>query len=136
MLTIEIEKLDYICLMLKTRYISRLLLALAIMFTFVFHSLHTLEHVLSINKYEEIHNTHVHFTYHPDKSKFELIEDHGYLDDCFVCDNMLSPMILSSAIKLVNADILEILKKQSLECDKFVPLSHIYFNLRGPPIIS
>ena len=123
--------------MLKTKYISRILLAFACMFIFVFQGMHTIEHTLSIKEYQSTHGTHEHFTQsRNDSSEFQWQEDHGYLDHCFVCDNMLSPLILSSTLELEQLKLEQILKKQQLDCERFTKLSHIYFSLRAPPSLG
>lgn len=117
--------------------IAKILLITAVMFTFVFQGVHTLEHLFSVHDFENEHSSHYHFTQTRESaSVLQFIEDHGHLEDCYECDHMLSPSILSDITQITTLESIEIFKKQGYLVLGFKKFSQIYFSLRAPPFLG
>lgn len=122
----------------KRRNIARVLLVVSFMFTIVFQFIHSFEHISSFVAYEEEHSTHAHFTEHREQlsTQLEWKENHGQLDKCFACDSILVPS-LSADILDITFDSFPVLEKvQEVVVNTFVPLSHVYYSLRAPPVLA
>lgn len=119
-------------------FISRILLAVTLLFTVVFHLSHLVEHFKELNAYEKEHHLHAHFNQKREQVQrnLEFTTHHDTLSDCFACDHMLNPYI---GVDVLEFDVLEprilptaIFSKQHVFS---VPLV-VYFSLRAPPVFA
>ncbi|MBB1148557.1 MULTISPECIES: DUF2946 domain-containing protein [unclassified Myroides] len=116
--------------------IARILLVVAFMFTTVFQLVHSYQHISTAVAYENEHRTHAHYSEsRVDHGGLQFTEDHSHTDHCFVCDS-----IPTSGLAPIQMEWQSITYQTSQEVQaevvlRFVPLAHVYYSLRAPPVL-
>ncbi|MTG96773.1 MULTISPECIES: hypothetical protein [Myroides] len=115
--------------------IARVLLIVAVLFTTVFQFIHSYEHVTSFISYANEHSTHAHFNEKREDSgnRLEYKVNHNELEKCFACD-IIIPADTTPILELAFSSFEHHEKVQQEVVQTFIPLSHVYYSLRAPPV--
>ncbi len=104
------------------------LISVVILFSILFQSAHSYEHL--IKQLSEKKCLHEH------RYNFEVTHEHQDFDKCFVCEFVFSSNVLQNLNSFSFSNDAEIFKKESYFLTEFVPyFTGISYSLRGPPTI-
>lgn len=120
----------------RKKNIARILLVVAVLFTTVFQLVHSYQHISSAVAYELEHESH---TACKEKTSLnngvQLTENHNHQEHCFACDFIPTSGLEAAQLDVQFTTYQTIQKVQEGVQFKFVPLAHVYYSLRAPPVM-
>lgn len=125
--------------MYKQKSISQFLLFVALLFTVVFQFVHGFSHLVNYQSDGEglqyALSRYVSCETEGDMDDNSVFQAQHQRESCFACDFFISPCVLAEVLSIAEVSVGEAIQKQGAVVQQVIPLAHLYFSLRAPPVV-